>query len=63
MYGPPRQIDPIDFMKITRPYIIAIIAVAMVVITINAVYRVRYFGRVEKEYWESKEAGADAGAD
>lgn len=47
-------------MKLTKTHIIAIIAVAMVVITINAVYRVRHFGRVEQQYWESLDAG-DAG--
>jgi hypothetical protein len=47
-------------VKITRPYIIAIVLIAMAIITINAIWRVRYFGAVEKQYWESKDAAADS---
>lgn len=51
-------------MKVTKPYIVATILIAMFIITVNAVIRVRYFGRVEQQYWESKDAGgADAALD
>jgi len=48
--------------KLTRTHIILIIAVAMALITYNAMIRVRYFGQKEREYWTSLEAGADGGA-
>lgn len=45
--------------KLTRTHIILIVGVAMVLITYNAMIRVRYFGAKEREYWLSLDASSD----
>jgi len=49
--------DDLTVPKITRTHIALIIGFAMVLITINAVIRVRYFGMKEREYWMGLDAG------
>lgn len=41
------------------PRVIVVIVIALVVITLNAIWRVRYYGAKEKEYREGLEAGRD----
>jgi hypothetical protein len=44
-------------MKVTRTHIVVIIVLSMVVITLNAIWRVRYFGQKEREWQEAHDAG------
>jgi hypothetical protein len=53
-------------VKLTKTHIAVFLVIAIVIITLNAVWRVRYFGQKEREYQEglllSPEAGRlDAG--
>jgi hypothetical protein len=48
-------------MQLSRTHIALLIGLAMVIITINAAYRVRYFGEQERRLREAE--AADAGGD
>lgn len=47
-------------MKLTRTHIALLAAVAVAVVTLNALWRVRYFGQKEREYWEGRDASPGA---
>jgi hypothetical protein len=46
-------------MKVTRTHIVVIIAISVAVITLNAIWRVRYFGQKEREWQETHDGGAE----
>ncbi len=46
-------------MKLTRTHIAIFLFFCVILVTLNALWRVRYFGAKEREYREGLEAGRD----